>query len=289
MNYYILNIIEEMGNKRVNTVDDWMKQSFAPIFFNETTIDEILANEKPNDAFLFCKRSLDPSWLQSKIVSIGKFDIYVYSPCEKVKDYSKEFQKTNTLVKGCKIQILNKIPIKEAPLVLSSIKSNSFLGRGTFKEISGRDKSYNGNIRAIDFLSEKKLKKIRVKRFEEYLYCLSSLEFETLVAKIFEEMGFFVPAYKGGFIKDFDLIIKNNELNPINILKESIESGKTATIQVKLTMNQIDRICDFSVSIDNINNPKHIGCSILESMLVQCKMTNKWLKELLHWVEFNGE
>jgi len=171
---------------------------------------------------------------------------------------------------------------------LSSIKSNSFLGRGTFREISGREKSYNGNIRAIEFLSDKKFKRIKVDSFEDFLCCLSSLEFETLVAKIFEEGGFFVPAYKGGFIKDFDLIIKNIQTNSIPILNENVLPGKTVTIQVKLSMNQVDKICDFSVSIGNLNNPKHIGSYELESMLAKCEKTKIWLKQLLYWVEFNG-
>jgi len=91
MKYYILNIIEEKDSKRVNTVDKWMDLSFAPIFFYEITVEEILEKRKPTDAFLFCNRSQDLSWSHSKIVGIGNNDIYIYNPIEKVKNYSTEF------------------------------------------------------------------------------------------------------------------------------------------------------------------------------------------------------
>jgi hypothetical protein len=60
-----------------------------------------------------------------------------------------------------------------------------------------------GNCKALNFM----LTGItpEVDSFEHYLRCLSSMEFETLIAKIFEEQGYFVPAYRGGTLRRYDL------------------------------------------------------------------------------------
>ncbi len=286
--YYILNIIETLGKKRVNTVDAWMDRSFAPIFFGFKTVNEIIKNKEPTDAYLFCSRSLDSGWSESKIISLGPNDIYIYSPIEEVKDYSHRYQANNCLIKGCEVKLIHKEPIKKSPLVLSSIKSNTFLGRGTFREISGRSGTYDGNILAVNYLSQKEKKAIKVNSFKEYLYCLSSLEFETLIAKLFEEMGFFVSAYKGGFLKDLDLVIKNNEVKPLKLFSLKIDPGQILSIQTKLSMNSVDQVCDLSVSINEIDNEKHIGISRLENGILNYPKTKKWLEESLYWVTING-
>ncbi|TGM60620.1 hypothetical protein EHQ94_11020 [Leptospira meyeri] len=287
MKHYILNIIEEINENRINTVDDWMEKNFAPIFFGNSNVNDIIKNRKPKDAYLFCSEGQKEEWLNCKIISLGIYDIYIYTPIEHVKDYNEIYKVANNLTKGCKIKILEKIPIKKAPLVLASIKSNTYLGRGTFKEISGRQFTYQGNVNAIEYLSNRLNSEIIVNSFEDYLFCLSSLEFETLIAKLFEEMDFHVPAYKGGFLKDLDLIVKNNKHYTINAYQLSVEPGQTLSIQTKLIMDQPDNHCDLSVSINNLKSENHIGHSKLEILLNKYPKTKDWLKETLFWVKIN--
>ena len=87
---------------------------------------------------------------------------------------------------------------------------------GTFKSIEDPNNpeshmnSYFGNIKALEYILKDKKEKVSVNSFSEYLECLSPIEFETLIAKLKEEEGYYVPAYKGGMLKDYDLICKKN-------------------------------------------------------------------------------
>jgi len=198
MEYYILNIKREDENgHRFNAVDKWISDvGIAPIFFGKSSIESIMRDHNPRIAYLFCSESFKESWKQSVIVSLGETDLYLYSPLESVKEYNEEFPDSKDNIKGCRIFIKKKFAIKDVPLVLSTIKSNAYLGRGTFQKIPRKGGSFGGNICAIKYLLDGH---VSVDNLEQYLFCLSSLEFETLVAKLLEEKGFFVPAYHEDF------------------------------------------------------------------------------------------
>jgi len=205
MEYYLLNINRQKGKKRINCVDEWIKNKNIATIFWSHTIDEMtnfkVKNKKNNKPYAYTDANLffdipfrNEKIENSVIISIGNHMLYIYKQIGKLIETDE--------YKGFQIKILKEIEIKYVPLVLSTIKSNKYLGRGTFKKIDPKNgKSYFGNIMAIEYLLYGK--KLLVKTFEDYLFCLSSLEFETLIAKIFEENGYFVPAYKGGYIKKF--------------------------------------------------------------------------------------
>ena len=67
------------------------------------------------------------------------------------------------------------------------------------------------------------------------LECLGSVELETLVAKVFEAAGCFVPAYRGGCIQDLDLFAHNYRAVDIELDGLVVPAGERISIQVKGT------------------------------------------------------
>jgi len=274
MEYYLLNI----NRKGLNCVDEWIKEKqIAPIFYGNYTIDQIInqVQEFPPDAYSFIE-IFSKNNENAIIFSIGNSNIYFYKQKEIIKEYDQyKDDRYDDLVKGFKIELLKEIEIKKCPLVLITIKSNRYMSSGTFKRINELNgKSYSGNIKAIEYLLSGN--KPEIKSFEDYLFCLSSLEFETLIAKIFEEKGYYVPAYKGGFIKNFDLFCKKNN---------NIES-----LQIKLNLKNehYNEYTDIYYCITSeIKDKKNIRTwKEIKSEMEECKKTKEWLEETLNWVNY---
>lgn len=288
MNYCILNI-NELGQ---NKVKYWLEErQIAPIFYGQDTIAQI-SERGTKDAKLFVN-TFNSGNKDNIVISIGDEYIYIYRQVGTLQEYglhtsSNKKEKVESLLKGFQIQIIKKIPIKTTPLVLASIKSNLFFSLGTFKIIPNNDK-YIGNIQAINFLlNEEKI--IKVSSFKNYLYCLSSLEFETFIAKLLEEKGLFVPAYKGGFLKDFDLFCKNITDKEILIRDITIQKNATISVQLKLTLDE-----DIAGRVDIIfciSTQKHKANNVFDEtdihyMLQTTPNTLKWLRQTLYWVEYS--
>jgi hypothetical protein len=130
------------------------------------------------------------------------------------------------------VKIIKKISLKEIPPILAGITANAYIGRGTFREITNW-----GNIKSIHKVLDKSLPKEHLLEknltLSKLLECLGSVELETLIAKIFEDNGCFVPAYRGGNLKDIDLFVKNIDKKEKNINGLKIKSNKTFSIQIK--------------------------------------------------------
>lgn len=286
MDYFILNI----NYNKISEVDQWINdKNFAPIFYGISTIAQIQSNNNhnlPKQAYLDAKLFVDTfgnGINQNAITcSIGNEYLYIY----KQKGVLREFNQSGytDLIKGFDIDIIEKVKISQAPLVLVSIKSNRYISAGTFRKLSGD--SYKGNVNAIKYLMNKKI--VSLGSFDKYLQCLSSLEFETLIAKYLEEIGFFVPAYKGGFIKNFDLFCKNINNSDLNIHNLVIKPDMSVTIQLKITLEKkhIKDIVDLYFCIfSNFKNEKVLNWEYLEKEIIKYPNTNKWLKQTLHWVD----
>ncbi|MFC3032472.1 hypothetical protein ACFOEE_08080 [Pseudoalteromonas fenneropenaei] len=138
---------------QINEVDYWIgKRNFAPIFYGQSTIRQILEDDGHNlkplalkDAKSFLETMTDKR--DCLIVSIGNEYIYFFSQngdLVELEDYKGE------IVKGCVIEIVKKVKIKDTPLILASIKANRYLSSGTFKPLS-LDKNF-GNIKAIEYV-----------------------------------------------------------------------------------------------------------------------------------------
>jgi hypothetical protein len=125
------------------------------------------------------------------------------------------------------------IPTSEVPLILSSMKVNQAFSRNTFTEINkdgvGR---YTGNIAAIKTVLGESGDGFTV----DPLDCLSAVEFETLVAKLFEAQNCFVPAYRGGVMKDVDLTVHTEgAIESAWLRLRRPEAGSVMSVQLKLS------------------------------------------------------
>ncbi len=134
------------------------------------------------------------------------------------------------------VEVIGGAPkrLLDLPPIISGIPSNQFLARGTFREI----KSDWGCKKAIDVGAGIPTRGSdhwdpSLQGFDQVVECLGSLELETLVAKIFEAAGCFVPANRGGLIKDVDIFARNDLARTINVGGIQIPRRDGITIQVK--------------------------------------------------------
>lgn len=240
----------------------------------------------------------------SIILSIGEDEtstdtLYIYQkngPLEEITSLSvdKKNYKTCNYVDnaiGFKIKLLKKIKVVECPLVLATIKSNTRLTMGTFKSIEDPNNpeshmnSYFGNIKALEYILKDKKEKVSVNSFAEYLECLSPIEFETLIAKLKEEEGYFVPAYKGGMLKDYDLICKKNGQQEniqikLNLSKDTYNKYKKKGLII-YCVSKSEKIVDPTVTIYDWKD--------IEKQINKSPNTKKWLSLTLDWVCIKGK
>lgn len=294
MEYFILNInYKEKKGKAKNEVDKWLeKEQIAPIFYRKSTIEQIKNSKGHNltdNQFRDARNFIDTFGEINKeivIFSIGNEYIYIYKQDGPLKELPRYQTPNNDLVKGFKIHLIKKVEIKKCPLILVSIKSNRYISSGTFKSLS--HERYLGNLKALDYVTGKEAK---VSNFKEYLQCLSSIEFETLIAKYLEELGFFVPAYKGGFIKNYDLFCKNNTNKNIEVDGDEAKSGEDLSVQIKLHLSKTNKDTNtdhyFCITSDvtgaNIHDHEY-----LNEHIEKTPNTKKWLETSLRWVKINN-
>jgi hypothetical protein len=118
------------------------------------------------------------------------------------------------------------------------------------------------------------------------LECLSSVELETLVAKLFEAAGCFVPAYRGGCVKDVDLFAHNESGETIEFGKLVLAPRQRLAIQVK-GWNRLKKCPSEVDCLIGFEAPNLPGCYDGDWLLSQVKRFPKvvdWLKHSLNWL-----
>lgn len=299
MKYYLLQIKEgPHGGPFYDTVNKWISAGYAAVFTKDP-LGKIGTNPVSADVEKFIELFNSTQNADSIILSIGEDEsstdsLYIYQkagPLEEITSLSvdKENYKTCNYVDnaiGFKIKLLKKIKIVECPLVLATIKSNTRLTMGTFKSIEDPNNpeshmnSYFGNIKALEYILKGKKEKVTVDSFAEYMECLSPIEFETLIAKLKEEEGYFVPAYKGGMLKDYDLICKKdgrqeNIQIKLNLSKDTYNKYKKKGLII-YCVSKSEKIVDPTVTIYDWQD--------IEKQINKSQNTKKWLSQTLDWV-----
>ena len=296
-NFYLLNVkpknVEITAQKAMeakNTpVSYWLEhRKQAPIFYDTNTIKSLLekksnlTNQRQiSEAYTFCDVGKNKKNFQHTIITtIGDNHVWIYMPRDDIKEEAIGKTYKGIRVKYIPIAILAKKKLKETPLTLASMKANAFLRNGTFINLSELDPpQYKGNIYAIEYIRQKEKKKIKIDDDFIFLYLLSSLELETLVAKLFEENNFFVSAYKGGYLKDIDLVVKNLTSDKLTLGKITVEADGSSSIQVKVSSQLHEHVnAEYSLSIEQDED------WFIET-LNKSPQTKNWLKRVLHWVE----
>lgn len=276
----------------------------AVIFFGTDTVEEIQKSKKPVEAFNFIQQGqCDAEISNCFITTIQNGKVWIYRPEGPVKDeerisFMREKTWSHDIPKSMPIQMLPGFPrnVSEVPLILASMKVNQAFSRNTFREID-RGK-YNGNIAAIQFATGHWELGFEVDPLE----CLSSIELETLVAKLFEAYGCFVPAYKGGFLADVDLFVTPR--SRVKLAGLDLDPAKydinqqTWSIQVKLSAEK-DKclkdwlLCDkhllITLSLDATECHSSSSCQQfnrdwLRKAVAQTPPVHEWLAESLKWL-----
>ena len=201
--------------------DNPLGQPAAVIFFGQATLEDMRTGILTNGGLRSKSQIMqarafvetpDQDWDTTCIVVVDtRTKAYFLKPAGIVMDVRNEglaahlrtADDTSTQ-KLMPVEIIAEKDLREIPFVLATINSNQYLARGTYRPIS--EKKNRGNLKAIFSVLEKPWKPEWYKVGASGLFeCLSSVELETLVAKILEERGCFVPAYRGGMLKDVDL------------------------------------------------------------------------------------
>ena len=299
MKYYLLQIKEgPHGGPFYDTVNKWISAGYAAVFTKDP-LGKIGTNPVSADVEKFIELFNSTQNDDSIILSIGEDEtstdsLYIYQkdgPLEEITSLSvdKKNYKTCNYVDnaiGFKIKLLKKIKVVECPLVLATIKSNTRLTMGTFKSIEDPNNpdshmnSYYGNIKALKYILHDKKEKVSVDSFAEYMECLSPIEFETLIAKLKEEEGYFVPAYKGGMLKDYDLICnkdgrQENIQIKLNLSKDTYNKYKKKGLII-YCVSKSEKIVDPTVTIYDWQD--------IEKLINKSPNTKKWLSQTLDWV-----
>ena len=250
-----------------------------PIFFDcgPGNKEEFLGNNTGKEQgrnFFWCGENIG----KATIVVINEGYLYLLRPKNEVfflkSNKNTDYLKESEYVKLLPIEILLKQSLSDVPAILSSMTANAYYYSGTFREI--RD---SGNIRAIQSVLKTPISEFNYEDSSDLLYCLSSIELETLVAKIFEEAGCFVPAYRGGAIKDIDIFAKNMGSKDVRLGNISIPTNSCASIQVKrkTTLKKPPVGCNYLLSV---NNDSDYILDIVRNL----KNTKRWLVMSLNWI-----
>ena len=225
-----------------NAAHNLEKMNRAPIFFGHYEHEDY-TNAKKNKEKLghFNTKQLNEACefinlykenKEARIITIGSEKIWIYKIKGQIKNGKIEFDKFRQ--KYYDIEIIKHSKIEDVPYILASMKSNPAFCRNTFRMID--EKKYEGNIAAIKFLIGE-LNDFKI----DPLKTLSSVQLETLVVKIFEKNGAFIPAWRGGTLKGVDIFAKFEGNIPDNLLIKKIKE-KNINIQVKLQLNDENKV-----------------------------------------------
>jgi hypothetical protein len=282
MHYYYLKIGK--GNKLAK---DWLEgknplgKPAAVIFFGPTHVTDLLQKETTEQAPGFCKAGLPENRENILAVVISGGYLWIVQPASKVTELKEE---EGDIWKVMELKVLKHKSLNEVPPVLASIGSNRYLSSGTFREIKSL-----GNIKAIKVVLGRSLSKkhYATKNLDNLhlLECLSSVELETLIAKIFEAAGCFVPAYRGGYMKDIDLFATNDTSKRLDLAGLRIDKGQTISVQVKTNANgDIRTTANYLISLDANRDNQVFNADWMIDQAKTFPKVSSWLARSLGWL-----
>lgn len=272
-----------------------IKKPAIAIFYGRLEKKDIVDNKLDNykakrQIREFYERSLSENRKETVVIIIYQGKIYFVQPIEELYDYDPGPKED--IYKIVPVKIVKEVKTAEIPSILAGITANAYLYTGTFREITNW-----GNIKAICSVLNHSLpnEHLLAKNINDFrlLECLGSIELETLIAKIFEANECFVPAHRGGNLKDVDLFIHNLSSKEKNISGLIIPAGKKISIQIKNSSNNhYHPSVDYLIDLSDNNRKKCFGNKWIMDSLINSKSTKllSWFKNSLNWlpVEFSN-
>lgn len=256
----------------------------VPIYFDGSADNEeefLLSGgaRKQGQVFFECGRNPANKY----IVVIYGGEVVVLEPAGPIQFAKSEVQPGyNGFVKLLPVREVIRQSLKDVPAILAGINANRYYSSGTFREISD-----NGNKIALQCILDKSKVQVPLQcTVINALECLSSVELETLVAKVFEELGCFVPAYRGGMIKDVDIFAHNNSNNELSLCGVTILPRSRYALQVKLRTNlkKPPNGVDFLITGSDVSDPSILGASWFSAAIKCSPKTRDWLCTSLSWL-----
>jgi len=260
------------------------KTPTAVIYFGETRVKEFLAGKGDKQGQDFCKAGLSKNRNKTTIVLTCRGVVWLLQPASEVREEKRRKHENGDpyIPKTMTVKILAKKDSMDVPAVLAGIGANAYLGRGTFREIS-----HWGDIKAIEMVLGRGIpKEHKDEGPEQLLECLSSVELETLVAKLFEAAGCFVAAYRGGTTMAVDVVTHNDTAKSIHLDGITIKPRSRISVQVKgwqSGMTCSDAV-DYLIGLDVKIGAKTFGATWLLNQVRQFPDVAKWLHRSLNWL-----
>lgn len=207
------------------------------------------------------------------------------------------------------VRIVYEERITHIPTVLTQINANRRLSSSTFKEITGDF----GISLAIDYLLFKggllqqyPRSTPETRTVEHLLQCLGGNELISLVARLLQEHGLYVPAPNGGFVKNIDLFAYNDspravELPGLRVPGRSTFRSGAITVQVRDSAQdtrpevspEVDYLIQLNAEVDESPDDgrrpgRVLNRQWIETMLCISPRTRQYMDRLLRWVPFAG-
>lgn len=249
----------------------------VPIFFDlrassrDQFLEEGSANEQGRNFFWSAD---NPD--RARIVAIHDAKLFIARPVDDVVFWrcAEQFGYADCgdYVKFLPVEVLRRVSFRSAPLILCSMSANRYYYTGTYRRIADE-----GNTRALDCMLGRSPAPVETPR--DLLKCLGSIELETLVAKIFEAAGCFVPAYRGGAMKGVDILARNPGNTAVRALGVWIAPQEGKAIQVKRSTSAVSPPpgCDHIVSAERDSE------LLLKEALSSTEVA-AWLGSSLEWL-----
>jgi hypothetical protein len=326
------NHIFDRSSPEKSAAEYWLNdKKQAPIFFGNDSCEMILSDsgklkkKSRKTAKMFLTVTANEK-IRPIFITIDSGWLWIYEPIGKpqngdafrfnnIKTKNSSPEEDCDLPKLYNIKMLlgeSPLPISKVPYILGAMKSSQAFAQGTFYPIGWNindDKisKYQGNLAALVCL----LKDVDfvLNEFDNLsidpLHCLSSIELETLVAKIFEANGCFVPAHRGGVLKDIDLIARASDNTKISGL--DFNANETLSIQIKLNISNskkdinelrqfLDRSKNHYLITSDLDEECHSGLTAyknsgqfltakwIKSQIAKNPSVKKWFEESVKWL-----
>ncbi len=206
-------------------------QPTAAIYFGRSRVKNLGAGRGEPQAVDFYQCGESPRRNNTRMIVMAGADIWILKPMGSV--YEEEpIPRKGTILKVMPVKIVKRAKMIEVPAVLAGLRSNKYLGFGTFRPIGNW-----GNIKAFHSVLGEPMPKEHMEADncgpDQLIECLGSIELETLVAKVLEAAGCFVPAHRGGSLFAADISARNLGSRKIDLDGLVIPAKRCASIQIK--------------------------------------------------------
>lgn len=233
-------------------------------------------------------------------------------------DDSEQNAKVN--VKYCRVdEVINQGSgrLNVVPQVLATITNNQYVGRSTIVTLYDDANKADSELYAHNTMAfcAFTLENLRSKAneshgetllntarkiletsdfFEKPWLCLSSIQLETLVAKLFEEQGYHVSSYAGGSTEEYDMVVtpvtESARSNMTQLMATLDMQGPQLLVQVKREKpkkyeSRGDVLNVFGTDRHPSVTQSGLSEDWLKAMLDESPKTNEWLRFENQWLE----